>query len=461
MRIFGKKSEGGALDVIRCDEPEYLIWKWRPNGEANSTNKENAIRWGSSLRVKDGEVAIFVYKQESGLCQDYIEGPFDDTIKTANFPVLSSLIGLAFAGKSPFQAEVYFINLSGNIRVPFRVPYFDVADPRFLDFPVRIAVGGSYIFNITDYKSFIKLHRLINFELPQFTAMVRDSVIKYVKSVVSNSPQEHGLPVLQIERKILEINELVAPKIREAFVSDFGVNLLRLDISSLEVDKETQEYQQLREVTANLETEMRRMQNEISIKNLSDTQQINADNMSETLRIQREQAERLAALQAQSQFLSAHQINQQTSVLRAAAENLGAMGQMNLASGSDSGGGGFNPAGMMAGMAIGGAMGGQMANMVNTTGHAMQSTGQLPPPLPQISYFVAINGQNAGPFSISQLQDLIRGGQFGQSSYVWKSGMTNWELAGAVSELAPVFAMSSFQAPPPLPPQASNSGGNP
>ena len=62
MGLFGNKKEGGLMDVIRCDEQEYLIWKWRPSGEATSTKKENAIRYGSSLRVKDGEVAVFVYK---------------------------------------------------------------------------------------------------------------------------------------------------------------------------------------------------------------------------------------------------------------------------------------------------------------------------------------------------------------------------------------------------------------
>lgn len=39
-------------------------------------NRENAIRWGSSLRVKDGEVAVFVYKQKDGTMQDFIVGPF-------------------------------------------------------------------------------------------------------------------------------------------------------------------------------------------------------------------------------------------------------------------------------------------------------------------------------------------------------------------------------------------------
>lgn len=111
MGLFSKKKEGGLMDVIRCDEQEYLVWKWRSSGEANSTHKENAIRYGSSLRVKEGEVAVFVYKQDNGEMQDFIVGPHDDTIKTANFPVLTNIVGLAFGGNSPFQAEIYFINL--------------------------------------------------------------------------------------------------------------------------------------------------------------------------------------------------------------------------------------------------------------------------------------------------------------------------------------------------------------
>lgn len=124
MALFGKKSEGGLMDVIRCDEQEYLVWKWRPSGEANSTKKENSIRYGSSLRVKDGELAVFVYQQKDGSMQDFIVGPYDQTIKTANFPVLSSIVGAAFGGASPFQAEIYFINLSGNVQVRYNGPLF-------------------------------------------------------------------------------------------------------------------------------------------------------------------------------------------------------------------------------------------------------------------------------------------------------------------------------------------------
>ena len=71
MGLFNRK-EGGVMDVIRCDEEQYLVWKWRPAGQAaNSTSKENAIRWGSSLRVKQGETAVFVYKKDGEQVMDF------------------------------------------------------------------------------------------------------------------------------------------------------------------------------------------------------------------------------------------------------------------------------------------------------------------------------------------------------------------------------------------------------
>lgn len=455
MGLFGKKNEGGMLDVIRCDEPSYLIWKWRPSGEAGSTLKENSIRWGSSLRVKDGEVAVFVYKQPDGVFQDFIEGPFDDTIKTANFPVISNIIGLAYAGKSPFQAEVYFINLAGNNRLPFGVPYFDVFDPRFLDFPVRVGTRGSMIFNITDYRAFIKLHRLVNFDMEAFRRLVRDAVIKYVKGIIANAPADNGIPAIQIERKLLEINDLITPRIAAAFRDDFGVNLVRLDLETIEVDKDTDEYRELRRITADLETVNREAQNAINLRNLEATQAINAENLSETLRIQREETARFQRLQTESQHLTAHQVNLQAGVLHAAAENLGEMSTMNLGGGGS--GGGFNPVGVMTGLAVGGAMGGQMANMMNMAGQNIQQAASMPPPLPVVQYNVSINGQSTGPYNMQQLQAMVQTGQLTRESYVWKPGMANWDFAANLPDLAAIFA-PAFQPPPPPPPPPAAHG---
>ena len=445
MGLFGNKSEGGMMDVIRCDEQEYLVWKWRPSGEATSTKKENAIRYGSSLRVKDGEMAVFVYQQKDGALQDYITGPYDQTIKTANFPVLSGIVGLAFGGASPFQAEIYFINLSGNIQIKFGVPYFDVFDPRFLDFAVPMAARGTITFNITDYQNFIKLNRLINFELEDLNKQIKDAVSKYVKAVITNAPVDNNMPVLQMERKLLDINDLIASKIKDRLEADFGVNMKGFDLASIEVDKESEGYAELRKVTADQTTKTTVAQTDVSIKNLEDMQSINAQNMEETLRIQREEAQRSQKLQTETNFIGTHALNQQTDVLKTGAASLGNMGDMG-------GGGGMNPAGMMTGMMMGGAMGNQMAGMMNNMGQNMQQQQNTPPPPPTISYSVSVNGQTAGPFNLEQLQQMVQNGQLTENTHVWKQGMAAWEIAANVEELVNLFG--AVPPPPPPPPLA-------
>lgn len=444
MGLFGKGKSGGMMNVIRCDEQEYMVWKWRPEGQnVNSTSRENSIRYGSSLRVKDGEVAVFVYKQKDGTMQDFIEGPYDETIKTANFPVLASIVGMAFGGNAPFQAEVYFINLAGNNQLRFAVPYFDVFDPRLPDHGIPMAVRGTITFNISDYRGFIKLNRLINFDHDQFLKQIKSALAKYVKGVVMNVPQELGIPVVQMERQILNINNKVEEYLKPRIENDFGVNLKGLDIAALEIDKDSPYYAELRQLTAGNTARTINAQTDINIKNLQDTQRINAENMEETLRIQREESQRAQRLQTETNFMGAHSIDQQTEVLKTGAQNLGQMGTMNMGSGTGSG---MNPAGMMTGMMMGGAMGQQMAGMMQSMGQQMQGAMNTPPPMPHVQYHVSVNGSQAGPFNMQQLQQMAQGGQLSPQTYVWKQGMANWELAGNVQELSVLFASA---CPPP------------
>ena len=451
MGLFGRGSGGGLMNVIRCDEQDYLVWKWRPkHQEANSTSRENSIRWGSSLRVKEGEVAVFVYPQKDGTLQDFIVGPFDQTIKTSNFPILTNILGAAYGGDSPFQAEVYFINLQQNNQVRFAVPYFDAFDPRFPDHGVPLAVRGMLTFNITDYRQFIKLNRLVNFDKEQFVQQIQDAVRRNVKDVVMNIPQEMGLPLVQIERQISAVNDRVTEKVKPRLEGDFGVNLKAIDISAVEIDKESPYYEELRQLTAGITARTIQTQADVSAKNLQDTQRINAENMEETLRMQREEAQRAQRLQTESNFTGVFGIEQQTEVLKAAAQSLGTMGSV----GGEGGGGGMNPAGMMTGMMMGGAMGQQMAGMMAGMGQTMQNAMNTPPPMPTTQYYVGVNGQQVGPFTMPQLTQLVKNGQLTPQSLVWKQGMAGWEQAEGVAELASLFAQPTTgngATPPPMP----------
>ena len=436
MSLFTKKT-GRFMDEIRCDEPSYLIWKWHPAGSQLGTNdRENAIRWGSSLRVKDGEVAVFVYKQKDGTMQDFIEGPFSQTLKTANLPILASIIGLAYDGGTPFQAEVYFINLARIIQVRFGVPFFDVYDPRFADFGVPVAVRGTVSFRISDYREFIKLHRLSSFNLDDFQKQLRDTVSRYIKDTVANAPAANNIPVIQIESRIAQINDAAEYDIKERLKEDFGVIVSGVDIGAIEIDKGSEGYQQLMAVTKDITA--------------AKTQAETADYI-ERLRIQREEGQYALHKRTQSANFAAFQTEKQAEVGIAGANALGQMGangagNVNLGEG---GGAGFNPAAMMAGMAVGGAVGQNMAGMMSGMMSGMNqqpAPSAVPSPIPSITYHVVVDGQATGPYDLAALKQMVDVGQLTSDSLVWQAGMVTWEKAGAIDSLKELFNIT-----PPIP----------
>lgn len=444
MALFGKSKAGGFMDVIRCDEPDYLVWKWHPEGTEEGKNyRENAIRLGSSLRVKEGEVAVFVYNTKDAQL-DYIEGPYDEIIKTANLPVLASIIGLAYAGESPFQAEVYFINMARIVQVPFGVPYFDLYDPRFLDFGVPTAVRGMITFNIADYQEFVRLHRLATFDLEKFQEQIRDAVSRYVKEVVTNTPAEKNIPVVQIEREIATINGIVEANIQDRLSRDFGVNVSGVDIRAIELDKESEGYRHLAAVTRDVSTATVQAETETYIKDIKDKQRIQAENLQESLRIQREEGQYAQHVQTQSANMAAAQMGLQAEVGIAGAEALGKMGENGAA---DMSGGGFNPAGMMAGMAIGSAIGQNVAGNMSGMMQGLNQPQQTPPPIPTVVYNVAVNGSSTGPYDLQTLSQMIAVGQVTKDTLVWKAGLPEWIKAGDADDLKTFFNMT----PPPIP----------
>lgn len=438
MALFDRNNrKGGLMDEIRCDEPSYLIWKWHPSGvQLGQTVRENSIRWGSSLRVKDGEVAVFVYKQKDGTMQDFIVGPYDQIIKTANFPVLASIVGLAYEGGTPFQAEIYFINLAQIIQTKFAVPFFDVYDPRFDDFGVPVAVRGTISFKISDFRQFIKLHRLNSFNLDDFQRQIRDAVTRYVKDVVANAPATNNIPLVQIETKTAQINDVVEFDISERLKETFGVDVSGVDIGAIEIDKSSDGYRQLMAVTKDITA--------------TKVQAETADYV-ERLRIQREEGQYAMHKQTQSANIGAFQVEKQAEVGIAGAEALGHMGE-NGAGGVDlgNGGTGFNPAAMMAGMAVGGAVGQNIAGTMNGMMSGMNQPAQqgtTPPPIPNVAYHLAVNGQATGPYDLNMLRQMATAGQLNADSLVWKNGMSEWAKAGTIDELKSIFVVM-----PPIPP---------
>jgi len=355
-------------------------------------------------------------------------------------------------------------NLSKGSQLNFAIPYFDVFDPRLQDYGVPVSVHGAVVYAIEDMDLFHSVNRNEGYSDETFKNKLRGQLTKFIKSVVSNAPSDAQIPVVQIERKIFEISELIQQRVTPQVEKLFGITIRSLDITGINVDKESRGYRELKALTADLEKERMMAQHNAQISNFNlnndlqqdmlkkqselnldamgrkqeldlggqeELQRMNLENQRETMRIQREEMQRASRLQTEQTFMGAHQANLNAGVLNNATDNgINAFRQQTM--------GGMNNMGQMGGAP---QMPGQKG-----MGGAPQMPG-MGTAVPQVQYYIGINGQQYGPCDWNKLQQLVQQGQLTQQSYVWKNGMAQWEFAGNVAELAPLFQGTAPQMP--------------
>lgn len=355
-------------------------------------------------------------------------------------------------------------NLSKGSQLNFAIPYFDVFDPRLQDYGVPVSVHGAVVYAIEDMDLFHSVNRNEGYSDETFKNKLRGQLTKFIKSVVSNAPSDAQIPVIQIERKIFEISELIQQRVTPQVEKLFGITIRSLDITGINVDKESRGYRELKALTADLEKERMMAQHNAQISNFNlnndlqqdmlkkqselnldamgrkqeldlggqeELQRMNLENQRETMRIQREEMQRASRLQTEQTFMGAHQANLNAGVLNNATDNgINAFRQQTM--------GGMNNMGQMGGAP-------QMPGQKGMGGAPlMPGMGAA---VPQVQYYIGINGQQYGPCDWNKLQQLVQQGQLTQQSYVWKNGMAQWEFAGNVAELAPLFQGTAPQMP--------------
>lgn len=318
-------------------------------------------------------------------------------------------------------------NLAKGSQVKIVVPYFDVFDPRFENFAVPVAVHGMLAYAVDDIDKFNSINKTQNINDGMFQQKLKGQVTKFIKGVVTNAPIDNQISVLQMERKILEISDLVQQYVTPKVESLFGVNIRSIDITEIKVDKTSPGYRELKAVTTDLEKDtlqtrsdlnldaMKRQQ-ELNLGGQEEMQRMQLEHQRESMRIQREELQRASRLQTETNFLGAHQANLNAGVQAAQAQAQGRM---------------FAP---------------QMPQTPPMPG--MGGMPPMPGSVPQVSYMVGVNGQQVGPCDWNQLQQMVQQGQLTHQTYVWTQGMPQWQLAGEVMELAPLFQGNAPQMPP-------------
>lgn len=395
MGLFTNKQSGGAMDVIRCDEQDYLVWKWRPNGaELGQTSRENAIRWGSSLRVKEGSVAIFVHSGTEGVVQDYIVGPADTIIDTKNLPLISSFVGMAYNGNSPFQAEIYFVNMANTIQVKFAVPYDEVSDFENPLHSVPVAIRGSLDFNIRDYRHFISTYGLTNFTIDDLTAKIKDAVCGIASGIIKGASHSYQISVIRLGERTKDIKNDIYEELSQKVYQHYGVNLLDVNIANIDIDRNSDGYKKLMAISRDLQDAEKKNESRTnrfakSIHKIGNS----------AVDVKEDQYER--HLKTQDKYAD---------VLE--NERAGKFG----------------------------AVTGKLLRDIGLKRGSKKSVDSTPPPIPmQDAYHIAVNGQSEGPYDLVTLEQLVENGQVSKSTLVWKKGMKEWLPAGTVDALKYLF----------------------
>jgi membrane protease subunit (stomatin/prohibitin family) len=217
------------IDVLKYDGPNnVLIWKWRSTA---NLNREEELRLGSQLVVNQSQEACFI---KGGQLLD-VFGPGTHTLSSKNLPILSSIIGLAFGGDSPFKAEVYFVNKSVSMDAKFGLIPFNMLEPNF-KVPIPVTSRGSFALNVADSRLFLNkiVGTVPDFETRTLAQYFRGVIVENVKNAVTKIAREQKLSPLELESIVHEVGTAVRGLLAST-IADYGLELKLFNIEAIPV----------------------------------------------------------------------------------------------------------------------------------------------------------------------------------------------------------------------------------
>ena len=351
------------------------------------------LRIGTQLVVNTSQRAFFV--KGGKILDEFESGTY--TIKSENIPLLNKLINIPFGGNSPFQSEVWFVNLISKLDNKWgtNTP-IQIEDPKYgVIIPVR--AFGQFGFKIVNPRVFLEslVGNMENFSTEKIVSYFKGKIISSISSLIGQKMIKDQLSVLELSALIDDISEFCSQKVKTEFIK-YGIGIENFYFMSINIPEDDPSVVKLKES-----------------KDLAAKVRITGKDI--------------------------YQMDRSFDVMDKAAQNEGTMGDV-------------MGAGM--GIGLGFGVGNQMGNIAGNmnVGQNQQSQNhQSPPPPPNqnLQYYVLINNQQNGPHSLDSIKLLISQGQVNKDTLVWKEGMVDWVNIMEQSDLKLLFGI----VPPPPPSQ--------
>jgi len=222
-----KKPMPRIFDIV-----EYMDRSGREMVHRIPEGGSGDFRIGSQLIVRESQNAVFF---RDGKSLDTF-GPGRHTLATANIPLLVNLVGKVFGGKTPFKAEVYFVNMR-----QFLDQKWGTAQPITLRDSelgmVRLRAFGTYAIQINDAQLFV--NTIVGtrglYDTSDIDNFLRGIIISRFTDLLGTAKTS----ILDLPTLFDEISAGTKAKVKDDFAA-VGIDMRSMYIESVTPTEETQ-----------------------------------------------------------------------------------------------------------------------------------------------------------------------------------------------------------------------------
>ena len=191
------------------------------------------FRMGSQVVVRESQAAVFF---RDGKAMD-VFGPGRHTITVANLPLLTSLLKLGTGGKTPFQAEVYYVSTRQYLDQKWGTP--EPVALRDADFGiVRLRAFGTYAMQIQDPQLFV--NKIVGTQGIYETRQIEGHLRSIIVTKMTDLLGELGRSVLDLPALYEEIGAGIKAKVQDDFGA-VGIELRALYVNSISLPEKVQQ----------------------------------------------------------------------------------------------------------------------------------------------------------------------------------------------------------------------------
>ena len=226
------------IDLVKYNGgPDVFAWK-HPSEELST--------W-TQLIVNESQEAILF---KGGKAYDTFTAG-RHTLQTANIPLLRELIGIPFGGRSPFTAEVWYVNRVDSLDIKWGTPSpVQLQDPKYNIF-VGVRSYGQFGIKVVDSRKFITklVGTLTVFDKTNVSNYFKGVYLTKVKDTISSYLVNKGISILEINAFLDELSQYLKEKL-QPHMEEYGIELLNFFVNDISVPEDDSAVKQLKDALA-------------------------------------------------------------------------------------------------------------------------------------------------------------------------------------------------------------------